>query len=60
MIKAKINIIRNKFLLIGVIFLVLLFFVVFSNLQSHENDLINQIVKLELKNNAISRQVEGG
>lgn len=61
MIKTKIHILlRNKFFfLLGIIILISIFFVAFTNLQSHENDLIEQIEKLEQKKSALNKQAEG-
>lgn len=60
MIKTKINIIRNKFFfLLGIIIFLSIFFFAFNNLQSHENELLEQIEKLELQNEAMNKQAEG-
>lgn len=60
MIKTKLNIIRNKFFfLLGIIVFLSIFFVAFNNLQTKENELIEQIEKLELQNEAMNKQAEG-
>jgi hypothetical protein len=60
MIKTKLSILRNKFFfLLGIIILLSIFFIAFTNLQSHESDLLDQIEKLELQNDAMSKQAEG-
>lgn len=60
MIKTKLHILRNKFFfLLGIIILFSIFFIAFTNLQSHENELLQQIEKLELQNDAMNKQAEG-
>lgn len=60
MIKTKISILRNKFFfLLGIIIFLSIFFFAFSNFQSHENELLQQIEKLELQNDAMNKQAEG-
>lgn len=60
MIKTKLSILRNKFFfLLGIIILISIFLIAFTNLQSHENDLLQQIEKLELQNDAMNKQAEG-
>lgn len=60
MIQTRISLLRNKFFfLLGIIIFLSIFFIALTNFQTHENDLIQKIEKLELQNEAVSKQVEG-
>ncbi|CAH1722542.1 unnamed protein product [Chironomus riparius] len=59
MIQTRISLLRNKFFfLLGIIILLSIFFIALTNFQTHENDLIQKIEKLELQNEAVNKQVE--
>ncbi|XP_070495926.1 interaptin isoform X1 [Chironomus tepperi] len=59
MIQTRISLLRNKFFfLLGIIIFLSIFFIALTNFQTHENDLIQKIEKLELQNEAMNKQVE--
>lgn len=59
MFQTRLSVLRNKFfLLIGIIIFLSIFFIAFNE-KSNETVLQQKIEKLELQNDAFSRQMEG-
>jgi cell division protein FtsL len=60
MIQTRLSLLRNKFfLLLGIIILLSVSFVFINSVQSNETLLQDKIEKLELQNDAYSKQIEG-
>jgi hypothetical protein len=60
MIQSRLSLLRNKFLfLLGIIILLSISFVFINSFQSNEAILTEKIEKLELQNDAFSKQMEG-
>lgn len=60
MIQTRFSFLRNKFLLfLGIVILLSVSFIFITSFQSNETLLQEKIEKLELQNDAISKQIEG-
>lgn len=60
MIQTRLSLLRNKFFfLLGIIILLSVSFVFINSIQSNETLLQEKIEKLELQNDAYSKQIEG-